>query len=78
MADAKPVDFVRSPLQTTAVGPYGLLSAASGSQTYQNTRPSPQSYVSQANFTPFTLPPPGFATTATATTTTTAPVTRDT
>lgn len=72
MADAKQVEFTRPPLQTT-VGPYGLLSSAPRNQNYQNTQASPQSYVSQGNFPPFTLPPPGFNTT-----TTTAPAaTRD-
>jgi hypothetical protein len=65
MADSKAPDFSRPPLQT-AVGPYGLLSSAS-SNAYHGTQPSPQPpYVSQQNFTPFTLPPPGFATSVTA------------
>lgn len=66
--DAKTAEFTRPPLQT-AVGPYGLLSSASNSQSYQA---SPQSYVSQQNFAPFTLPPPTFPTAATS-----APATRD-
>ncbi|KAF4632143.1 hypothetical protein G7Y89_g5989 [Cudoniella acicularis] len=73
VTDAKPAEFSRPPLQTT-VGPYGLLSSsASGNQNYHQTQPSPQGYVSQQNFTPFTLPPPGFATSATS-----APSTRET
>jgi len=66
VSDAKPADFSRPPLQT-AVGPYGLLSSASGNQSYHSAVASPQGYVSQQNFTPFTLPPPGFATSATST-----------
>jgi hypothetical protein len=66
--DAKAAEFSRPPLQT-AVGPYGLLSSASNSQSYQS---SPQTYVSQQNFAPFTLPPPTFPTA-----TTSAPATRD-
>jgi hypothetical protein len=66
VSDAKPADFSRPPLQT-AVGPYGLLSSASGNQNYHSAVASPQGYVSQQNFTPFTLPPPGFATSATST-----------
>lgn len=66
MADAKPPGFTRPPLQTS-VGPYGLLSSASGNSNYHNGQPSPQQpYVSQQNFTPFTLPPPGFSTSVTA------------
>lgn len=65
ISDAKPADFPRPPLQTT-VGPYGLLSSASGNANYHNTQSSPQPYVSQQNFTPFTLPPPGFSTAPTA------------
>jgi hypothetical protein len=72
MSDAKPAEFTRPPLQTT-VGPYGLLSSASGSQSYLGSQGSPHPpYVSQQNFTPFTLPPPGFATTVTS-----APSSRD-
>jgi hypothetical protein len=56
--DAKPAEFAR-PLQTT-VGPYGLLSSASSNQNYPSNQASPQTYVSQQNFTPFTLPPPTF------------------
>ena len=65
MSDAKPADFSRPPLQTT-VGPYGLLSSASGPQNYHANQNSPQPFVNQQNFTPFTLPPPGFSTSATA------------
>lgn len=65
MADSKPPDFSRPPLQTN-VGPYGLLSSASGNG-YHGSQSSPQQpYVSQQNFTPFTLPPPGFSTSVTA------------
>jgi hypothetical protein len=70
VSDSKPADFSRPPLQT-AVGPYGLLSSASGNQNYHSAVASPQGYVSQQNFTPFTLPPPGFATSATSTPTAT-------
>ena len=52
--------FARLPLQTT-VGPYGLLNSASGNQNYHGTHPSPQTYVSQQNFPPFSLPPPTFS-----------------
>jgi len=70
MSDSKPADFQRAPLQTT-VGPYGLLSSASNNQNYHSHQNSPQPFVNQQNFTPFTLPPPGFATSVT-----TAPSTR--
>ena len=60
--DSKGAEFSRPPLQT-AVGPYGLLSSASNSQNYHA---SPQTYVSQANFAPFTLPPPTFPTATTS------------
>lgn len=72
VSDSKPADFSRPLLQTT-VGPYGLLSSASGNQNYHSTSASPQGYVSQQNFPPFSLPPPGFAPS-----TTTAPATRET
>ncbi|PVH86009.1 hypothetical protein DL98DRAFT_603740 [Cadophora sp. DSE1049] len=65
ISDSKPVDFSRTPLQTN-VGPYGLLSSASSNSNYHNNQSSPQPYVSQQNFTPFTLPPPGFSTAPTA------------
>ncbi|EKD19783.1 uncharacterized protein L3040_001872 [Drepanopeziza brunnea f. sp. 'multigermtubi'] len=65
VSDSKPVQFSRTPLQNN-VGPYGLLSSTSGNPAYHNSQPSPQPYVSQQNFTPFTLPPPGFSTTPTA------------
>ena len=61
--------FTRPPLQTT-LGPYGLPSSASSNQAYHQA--SPQTYVSQQNFAPFTLPPPTFPTAVT-----TAPTTRD-
>lgn len=64
VTDSKSVEFSRPPLQAT-VGPYGLLNSSSSNQNYHNNQSSPQSYVSQQNFTPFTLPPPGFNTSAT-------------
>jgi len=63
ISDARPVEFSRSggpPLQTN-VGSYGLLSSAAGNQNY-HTQASPQNYVSQQNFPPFSLPPPSFNT----------------
>jgi hypothetical protein len=63
MSDGKPSEFSRPPLQTN-VGPYGLLSGASGSQSYHSTQSSP--FVPQQNFTPFSLPPPGFNTAVTS------------
>lgn len=66
MTNSKPPDFSRPPLQTS-VGPYGLLSSASAN-AYHVSQSSPQQpYVSQQNFTPFTLPPPGFSTSMVAT-----------
>jgi hypothetical protein len=65
MADSKPPDFSRPPLQTT-VGPYGLLSSASNNSYHAGQSSPQQPYVSQQNFTPFTLPPPGFSTSVTA------------
>jgi hypothetical protein len=70
MSDAKPPEFARPPLQTN-IGPYGL-SSASGSQNYHANQNSPQPFVPQQNFPPFTLPPPGFSTSATATSSTRA------
>ncbi|KAF8863219.1 hypothetical protein BDZ45DRAFT_686150 [Acephala macrosclerotiorum] len=67
ISDAKPAEFSRPPLQTN-VGPYGLLSGASNSQSYHGTHNSPQSFVPQQNFTPFSLPPPGFNTAVTSAT----------
>ena len=67
ISDAKPVEFTRSggpPLQTN-VGPYGLLSSTPGNHNYHN-QASPQSYVSQQNFPPFSLPPPSFNTATSA------------
>jgi len=61
ISDARPVEFSRSggpPLQTN-IGPYGLLSSTPGNQSY-HSQASPQSYVSQQNFPPFSLPPPSF------------------
>ena len=65
VSDAKSAEFARPPLQT-AVGPYGHLSSTSGSQSYHGTQASPQSFVNQTNFPPFSLPPPGFQTSATS------------
>ena len=66
MSDAKTPEFSRTPFQTN-IGPYGLLSSASGNSHYHvnhtNTQPP---FVNQQNFTPFTLPPPGFSTSVTA------------
>lgn len=67
VADAKPADvpFTRPPLQP-ASSSYGLLSSTSSNQSFQGNKagqpPMHPQYVSQQNFTPFTLPPPGFAT----------------
>lgn len=66
MSDAKPVDFSRPPLQTN-VGPYAHMSSASGTPTYHNAQSSAPPYVNQQNFTPFSLPPPGFSTAPTTT-----------
>lgn len=66
VSDSKSVDFSRPPLQTGA-GSYGMMSSGPGSQSYQ-IQSSPQGYVSQQNFPPFSLPPPGFSTSATVTT----------
>lgn len=66
MSDGKPVEFARPPLQTS-VGQYGMMSSTSGNHSYPPLQASPQGYVSQQNFPPFTLPPPGFATSATST-----------
>ncbi|KAI9645668.1 hypothetical protein NHQ30_006410 [Ciborinia camelliae] len=58
--DSKSVDFPRS-LQTNA-GHYGILPGASNNQNYRGNQPqSPQAYISQQNFPPFSLPPSGFA-----------------
>ena len=65
--EAKAPESSRPPLQTAA-GSYGLMSSAPHNQSYYQA--SPQSYVSQANFAPFTLPPPTFPTAATSATTT--------
>jgi hypothetical protein len=72
IVDAKTPDamFSRPSLQTT-VGSYGLPTSSSGSQSYhsnQSSTPTQSSmhapYVNQQNFAPFSLPPPGYATTA--------------
>jgi hypothetical protein len=66
VADAKPVDplFSRPQLQSP-VGQYGMLSSTSSNQSYQsNTTAQPSlhsPYVTQQNFIPFTLPPPGYS-----------------
>ncbi|TAQ83237.1 hypothetical protein B7494_g8437 [Chlorociboria aeruginascens] len=65
VSDGKPAEFSR-PLLQAGVGPYALLPSASGNQNYHG---SPQTYVSQQNFTPFSLPPPSFSNIAAATTT---------
>ncbi|EDN93874.1 hypothetical protein SS1G_09741 [Sclerotinia sclerotiorum 1980 UF-70] len=58
--DAKSVEFSR-PLQPN-VGHYGMLPTASNNQNYRsNQAHSPQAYISQQNFPPFSLPPSGFA-----------------
>lgn len=69
MSDGKPADFSR-PLQTTTVGPYGLLNSTSSSQNYHANQNSPQTFVPQQQFPPFTLPPPGFSTSMTTTSST--------
>jgi len=55
VSDAKPAEFVRPSLQT-GVGSYGL-----PNQSYHGNQSSPQAYVSQQNFPPFSLPPPTFS-----------------
>lgn len=66
VADAKLVDplFSRPQLQSP-VGQYGMLPTTSSNQPYQSNTTAQQSmhspYVSQQNFTPFTLPPPGYS-----------------
>ncbi|CAG8979094.1 hypothetical protein HYALB_00000224 [Hymenoscyphus albidus] len=62
---SKPVEFSRPPLQTPG-GPFGLLNSGTSNQPYHSNHASPQTYVAQQNFPPFTLPPPGFASVATA------------
>ena len=77
MDSVKQTEIGRPVLQTS-VGPYGLISSGSSSSGYQSgvqASSSPQPFVSQRNFTPFSLPPPGYTTTTT--TTTTAPLNRD-
>jgi hypothetical protein len=67
VADAKVTDstFTRPPLQPTG-GSYGTLSSTSINQSFQGNKGSQPSmhpqYIPQQNFTPFTLPPPGFVT----------------
>jgi hypothetical protein len=70
VSDAKSVDFQRPHLQTS--GSYGLVNSGPVNQGYHSTHASPQTYVSQQSFPPFSLPPPGFANSATA-----APAGRD-
>lgn len=60
VADSKPVEFTRPQLQTS--NSYNLVTTGPGNQSYQSTQASPQTYVSQQNFPPFSLPPPGFNT----------------
>lgn len=58
--DSRSSDFSRS-LQTN-VGHYAMLPNASNNQNYHGNQPhSPHAYISQQNFPPFSLPPPGFA-----------------
>lgn len=72
VVDSKPAEFGRPSLQS--VGSYGMMpSGAAGQGYHHGAQSSPQSFVSQQNFTPFTLPPPGFATAAA----TTSAATRD-
>lgn len=61
VVDSKAVEFSRPQLQTNA-GSYNLITSGPASQNYQNAQGSPHTYVSQQNFTPFSLPPPGFNT----------------
>lgn len=61
MADSKPLNFSRPPLQ----GPHGYLSSASNNSYHGSQSGIQQPYVSQQNFTPFSLPPPGFSTSVT-------------
>lgn len=65
VADAKAVEFSRPHLQTNS-GSYNMGTSGSTNQNYQNAQGSPHTYVSQQNFTPFSLPPPGFNTSAAA------------
>lgn len=58
--DSKPVEFPK-PLPRN-VNNYGMLPTASNNQVYRGNQPhSPQAYISQQNFPPFSLPPSGFA-----------------
>lgn len=59
----KPAEFSRPSLQTA---PYGLVNAGSNTQGYHSNHASPQTYVPQQNFPSFSLPPPGFPTSATS------------
>jgi hypothetical protein len=63
VSDAKPVDFQRPSLQTS--GSYGLVNSGPVNQGFHSTHASPQTYVSQQSFPPFSLPPPGFGNNAT-------------
>ncbi|RDW92131.1 C2h2 finger-containing protein [Coleophoma crateriformis] len=61
VSDAKTADFSKPALQA-AMDTYGLPSAANA-HSYSDSHPSPQQvFVSQQNFTPFSLPPSGFTT----------------
>lgn len=65
-SDAKSVEFSR-PVQTN-VSHYGMLPTTSNSQNYRGNQPhSPQAYINQQIFPPFSLPPPGFSNVATNT-----------
>ncbi|TGO86089.1 hypothetical protein BPOR_0336g00040 [Botrytis porri] len=58
--DTRSSNFSR-PLQAN-VGHYAMLPNAPNNQNYHGNQPhSPQAYISQQNFPPFSLPPPGFA-----------------
>lgn len=65
--DVKPADALvsRPPLQP-GVGSYGSMSA-SGNKSFPGNTVAQSVYVSQQNFTPFTLPPPGFSSMAATT-----------
>ncbi|KAG9235792.1 fungal-specific transcription factor domain-containing protein [Amylocarpus encephaloides] len=60
MSDAKPAQLPRPTLNTA--GSYGLVNSGPGGQGYHSSHNSPQTYTAAQNFTPFSLPPPGFDT----------------
>lgn len=66
VADAKQVEFSRPSMQP-GTGPYGLVSTGN-MHNFQSGQASPQSYVHSNSLTPFSLPPPGFNTSAITTT----------